>query len=142
MHLLLLAETTLSKPQYSSISSGLELVGLVILCGVVIAASYFVTKFIAAKQLGYGRESNFKVIDTYRISQNKVIQLLQVGKKYIVIAICKDSITVLTELTEDQITHAKMNSNHNNNFSDILSGILPKKITKTTEKVDIHEEDY
>ena len=142
MHLYMLAETTLGKPEFSSLHSGLELVSLVVLCGIVIAASYFVTKFIAAKQFGAGRESNFKVIDVYRISQNKVIQLLQVGEKYIVIAICKDSVTVLTELTKDQITHVNMNSNQTVNFKEILSGILPKKDIKTTEKVDIHEEDY
>ena len=138
----MLAETTLNKTGYSSLSNGLELVGLVILCSIVIAASYFVTKFIAAKQLGVGRESNFKAIDSYRISQNKVIQLLQVGEKYIVIAICKDSITVLTELTKDQITQVKMSTNQNKNFKEILSGILPKNEIKTTKKVDIHEEDY
>lgn len=142
MHLFFLAETTLGKPKYSSLSNGLELVGLVILCGIIIAASYFVTKFVAAKQIGHGRESNFKVIDAYRISQNKVIQLLQVGNKYIVIAICKDSITVLTELTQDQITHYKINSKQGTNFKEVLSGFIPKKDTKKVEKVDIHEEDY
>lgn len=117
----------------------MELVGLLILFLLILVACYFVTKFVAGKQLGFRADSNFKVIDFYRISQNKVIQLLKVGDKYIVIAICKDSITKLTELTEDEIHEIKTGNSEGKGFKDIFSSIV-KKQDNITEKVDINEE--
>lgn len=140
-HLIFLTEPAIIKKDYSTFGSGLELFGLIVLFIFIIIASYFVTKFVASRQLGLQGESNFKVIDTYRITQNKVIQLLRVGNKYIVIAICKDSITMLTELSEDQVTDFKSKNNSSKNFKDILAGLTKNKETKI-EKVDIHEDDY
>lgn len=136
-----LLDGTTTEKEFSSFGSGLELFGLILLCIIIIAASYFVTKLIAGKQIKQHGESNFKVIDTYRVTQNKVIQLLKVGEKYIVIAICKDTISLLTELTEEQIILHKEGNGQGKNFKDILSGFVKKKDTMT-EKVDTHDDNY
>ena len=57
----------------------LKLIGLIILCVVIIAASYFVTRLIGTREAGLTGSSNFKVIDAYRLSPNKYLQIIRIG---------------------------------------------------------------
>lgn len=46
---------------------------------------------------------NMELIEACRIAPGKYIQIVRVGKKYLALAICKDSVTLLSELSEDEI---------------------------------------
>jgi len=81
----------------------LELVGLVFLLIVILVAAYYTSKFIGKIKLGQLKNSNFKVIDAYRLSPSKVIQIVKIGKRYFALAICKDRITVISELQESEL---------------------------------------
>ena len=77
---------------------------------------------------------NIRVIETFRVSSNKFIQIIQVGEKYLAISVCKDTINVLTELTEEQLTwmpsmEEKKEANVNESFQEILNN-LKKKIPR------------
>ncbi len=91
------------------ISSGWEsffqLVGILLIFLFVLVLTYLVTKWIAGYQQGITLHRNIQVMETFRVNNNKFIQIIQVGKKYLVISVCKDTINVLTELTEDQLTY-------------------------------------
>lgn len=89
--------------EVSTMDNFLELVGLVILLIIILIAAYYATRFIGGIKLGQMRNSNFQVIDTYRISSNKVMQIVKVGNRFVVIGIGKDSINYITELTEDEV---------------------------------------
>ena len=106
----------------SGVESVLKLIGLLILCAVVIAASYFTTRFVGRKQSGLTPDSNFKPLDVYRISQNKYLQIVQIGTRYFVLAVCKDTVTCIAELKEDEITLHKGRSG-GMSFKEILSKI-------------------
>ena len=90
------------------ISSGWEsffqLIGILLVFIVVLAATYVVTKWIAEYQQGVTADKNIHVIETFRVSSNKFIQIIQVGKKYLAVSVCKDTMDVLAELTEEQLT--------------------------------------
>ena len=90
------------------ISSGWEsffqLVGILLVFLFVLALTYVATKWIAGYQQGIVANKNIRVIETFRVSSNKFIQIIQVGEKYLAISVCKDTINVLTELTEEQLT--------------------------------------
>lgn len=88
---------------FSTSNSFLELLGLILLLGVILVATYFTTRFIGKYKMGQLKSSNFHVIDTYQISQSKMLQLIKVGNRYIVISICKDTITYITEIEEAQV---------------------------------------
>ena len=47
---------------------------------------------------------NIEIIETARISQNKYLQIVRAGKTYMVIAVCKDTVTMLGEVSEDELT--------------------------------------
>lgn len=118
---------------YTSEGSVLQLIGLIFLCILVVAASYYTTKFVGKKQLGSGKNSNFKVIDAYRISQTKSIQLIQIGERYFVIAVCKDSINLIAELQKEEILHWPMDAK-SSNFGEVFSQLKQKHKTKKDNK--------
>lgn len=111
---------------YSTTNSVLELIGLILVLVVVIAACYFTTRFVGSKQSGLQSNSNFKVIDSYRIASGKVLQIVEVGGKYFVIAVSKDNVSFLGEVDPDKLNLAPYAKEQGKNFSEIL-----KKITKS-----------
>ena len=89
----------------SGVESVLKLIGLIILCVIIIAASYYTTRFVGKRQAGMTGDSNFKSLDIFRINQNKYLQLIAVGKRYFVIAVSKDNVQLIAELQEEDITY-------------------------------------
>lgn len=85
------------------VKSILKLIGLIILCILIIAASYFTTKFVGKRQIQGGSKSNFKSVDVFRITPNKYLQIVEVGKRYFCIAVTKESVTLISELSEDDL---------------------------------------
>ena len=81
----------------------------------VLVLTYVVTKFLAGYQQGNISDKNIRTIETYKITQNKYIQIVQIGKKYVAISVCKDTVTFLTELSEEDIVF--MPSPGENGFS-------------------------
>lgn len=69
----------------------------------VIAITYITTRWIAnfQKQRSAGR--NIEAVEAFRLTNNKFIQIVRVGNEYLVIAVCKDTVTMLTKLDETQL---------------------------------------
>jgi flagellar protein FliO/FliZ len=112
-----------------------ELILLILIFVLIIAACYFVTKFIGGKQLNQMKNSNFTVLDTYRITQNKFLQLVRMGNQYVVIAVTKDKVSVIAHLTEEEVIKPEHKPNEMTSFSHVFSNIVNKK--KSEEKVDM-----
>ena len=119
----------LSGTRLSSIAS---LFGLIVLCILIIVASYFVTRLVGGKQLARQKNSNF---DTFHLAQNKYLSIIQVGRRYFVIAICKDTVTMLSELQEEDITMWRAGAQDTASFKSIFTGMLKKQpITQEGEE--------
>lgn len=109
----------------STVRNFFQLVGVLLVFVFVLAIAHFTTRWIAKYQQGQVNHKNIKPIETFRITNGKYIQILKVGGKYIVIAICKDSITMLTELQEEEVTEfsLEMVETPKPNFQQILDEI-------------------
>lgn len=116
----------LSQGGFSSFNSFLQLIGLVLLLILILAAAYYTSKFVGKATMGRLKNSNFHVIDSYRISQNKVIQIVKIGNKYVVIAIGKDTINYITELDESEVFIREPQTKENVNFKEILDKLKSK----------------
>lgn len=110
----------------SSADSMLKLIQLVFILVLILLAAYFVTKYVGRFNMGKLKDSNFKVIDTYRISQNKFIQIVKIANKYVAIAVGKDTITFITELDESEVLIRDANAKQNINFKQILEQMRNK----------------
>ena len=127
-------------------TSTLQLIGMVVVFIIVVAACYFVTRFVGAKQLAQQKNSNFLVLDTFRLTQNKYLQIIQIGKRYFVIALSKENISMVSELEKEDITWWRESAPGVASFQGILSALKKKQTepldgeTKKEVKVDTHEE--
>lgn len=103
---------------------------------IVLAITYLVTRFIASYQKSQMSQGNIKILETTRISQTKYLQLLQVGEVYMVIAVCKDSITMLTTLDKEQLNLEELSEEGKTDFKDVLEQFVKKKNQKPQNKQD------
>ena len=118
------------------------LVAVLIFAG-VLALTYFTTKYIANYQKEQSLGKNIEVLETYKLSQTKYVQIVKIGKKYVAVAVSKDTVTLLTTLEETDITFPE-NENEGKSFKEILACFKQKKMTDTTEtleKTDSLEEE-
>ena len=112
----------------TALESVIELIGLIVIFLVVLVACYFTTKFIAGKQMGQKRIGNFEVIETFAISQNKYLQLVRTGNKYIVISVTKEAVSFITELDENEVVRLQAKEPvQAKSFKDILSSLSKKE---------------
>lgn len=117
-----------SKGPVTPSSGGVgELIILIIIFILIVVACYYVTRFVGGKQLKQLKNSNFTVIDTYRVTTNKFLQLVKMGEKYVVIAVTKDHITVITELSKEEILLPKDSSTKDVSFKNVLVEMINKK---------------
>lgn len=109
--------------------SYIQFMTVLILFVFILAATYLVTKWIAKAQKEKVGNGNLEVIETCRITPNKYVQIIRAGGKYLVIAIGKDEIHMLAELTEGDLILQEPPKGQASDFAGIL-----EKVRKLKEK--------
>ena len=69
---------------------------------------------------------NIKIIETCRISQTKYIQIVQIGGRYVAIAVSKDQVTSLGDVNKENLI-IKDETQENVSFKDILEKFKGEK---------------
>lgn len=109
--------------------SYLQFITVLILFIFVLAVTYLVTRWIARYQKGKAGSGNLEIVETCRISQNKYVQIIRAGEKYLVVAVGKDEIHMLSELSAEELVFLEENQEQLPNFANVLD-----KVKKMTEK--------
>ena len=112
----------------NSTNSYLQFLTVLILFVFVLAVTYLTTRWIAGYQKGKKADANLEVIETSQIANNKYVQIIRVGQKYLAVAIGKDSVTMLTEVPEDQLTFSSSAKNEQLGFKELFEKIHKKTI--------------
>lgn len=81
----------------------IKLIASIVVFVFVIAATYFTTRFIGNYQKKTLKGTNFDTIEVYRLTPNKYLQLIRMGNQYVVIAVCKDTVTTICTLDGDNL---------------------------------------
>ncbi len=81
-----------------------QLLTVVLIFIFVLALTYFVTKLSVGIQKGRMFSPNVEILETFRIAPTKYIQVVRIGEKYFSYVVCKDTVTLLGELTKDDIS--------------------------------------
>lgn len=119
------------------LDSFVQFVTVLLLFLIVLAITYGVTRWISGVQKTQMRGRNMEVIDTMRISSSKYLQIVRVGDKYLAIAVCKDTVTLLTEIDRDSLTliTSDQGNGYQLGFHEILEKIKNQNLTeKTTDE--------
>ncbi|MBQ4284501.1 MAG: flagellar biosynthetic protein FliO [Lachnospira sp.] len=100
-----------------------QLITLVLIFAFVVGLTYFATRLVGNVQKERQAGSNIKVLETMRISNTKYIQVVKIGSKCFAIAVCKDTVTYLCELKEEELFYSDATSQMG---TDSFKAILDK----------------
>ena len=121
----------------AGIDSTIQFITVFIIFIFVLGITYITTRYIANIQKNQLSCKNMELVETLRISNNKYLQIVKTGSKYLCIAVCKDTVTMLVELNEDDI-HRSHTQDVSFNFHNIFEKVRGKSCTNNKET----NEDY
>lgn len=102
---------------------------------VVLGVTAYVTKWIANYQKHQNVNRNIEVIETTRLDNNKWIQIVRVGDTYKVLAVCKDTVTLLGEVPKDELREAEMEGERIS-FKELFDKAVKKDLGNQSEPRD------
>ena len=122
------------------LSAYAQFITVLLLFVAVLGVTAVVTKWMANYQKQQSTNENIEVIETTRIANNKYIQIIRAGGKYMAIAVCKDTVTMLGEIPEDTLKETKTVQGFN--FKELLVKAMDKKGAAREEPKDnqLHDE--
>lgn len=116
----------LSK-SFSSLESIGQLIVLIVLFLFVLFLAYLAARIAGGFQSNViNKKSNIKVIEVFHLSNNKYIEIVKIGEHYLALAVCKDNVTLLTELEDSEIKEHETTMKPIN-FTNILEKIQHEK---------------
>lgn len=112
-----------------------QFITVLIVFVLVLAVTALTTKWIAGYQKQQSAGSNIEVIETSRLGNNKFIQIIRVGDTYMVIAVCKDTVTMLGEISGEQLKNPEFTGS-GLGFKELLDKAVRKNSAKASEPKD------
>ncbi|MCM1385850.1 MAG: flagellar biosynthetic protein FliO [Bacillus sp. (in: Bacteria)] len=112
-----------------SMNAYLQFVTVLILFVFVLIITYWVTKWIAGYQKGKMTNANMELIESFRLTNNKYIQIIRVGQKYLAVAIGKDSVTMLTEIPEEELLLSNNDDGMQAGFRELFEKVQKKNFS-------------
>jgi len=119
------------------VDSFVQFVTVLLLFLVVLFITYGVTRWISGIQKTQMVGRNMEVVDTMRISSSKYLQIVRAGDKYLAIAVCKDTVTMLAEIPKESLMlqNNMQTGGYQPGFREILEKIKNQHLTeKTTDE--------
>lgn len=104
-----------------------QLIAVLVVFVVVLAITAVVTKYIARYQKSQSAGNNIEVLETAQITAGKYIQLVRLGNTYAAIAVCKDTVTMLCQIPEEQIRGKDVFGDQGMNFKELLGSMLHRE---------------
>lgn len=111
-----------------------ELIGVLIIFVFVLGITYLTTRWMGGFQKGKMKNKNLQILESLSVGGNKTLNIISAGKKYYVVAICKDSVQLISEISEEDLIDSSFDNDNGimgqESFKEILSKMknrLPKK---------------
>lgn len=90
---------------------------------VLLVLTYFTTRFIAGYQKNHSVNTNIESVEVMRLSPSQYVQIIRIGQKYVAIAVSKDSIEKLCELSSEDVEAISHEKTSMNSFRDVMDKI-------------------
>lgn len=111
----------LSEVGLSGVDSAAQFLTVLVIFVIVLLITRYTLKWAGKYQKFTSNNRNFEVIETFKVTSNKYLQLIRAGEKYLVISIGKDEINILTELSKDEIDFGSAEASSDDGFAKLLS---------------------
>ncbi len=116
--------------------SYVQFVTVLLLFLFVLAITAFVTKWIGGYQKGRSVGTNMELVEALRLSNNKYVQIVRIGRKYLALAVCKDTVTMLSEIPEEDLSFPEGSTGSALGFKDVLAKIQKERILEKEDGRD------
>lgn len=116
--------------------SYVQFVTVLLLFVFVLAVTAFVTKWIGGYQKGRSAGTNMELVEALRLSNNKYVQIVRIGRKYLALAVCKDTVTMLSEIPEEDLCFPEGSTGSALGFKDVLAKIQKERILEKKDGRD------
>ena len=119
-----------------AVDSYTQFVTVLLLFVFVLAITAFVTKWVGGYQRGKSAGTNMELIEALRLSNNKYVQIVRIGRKYLAVAVCKDTVTMLSEIPEEDLSFPEGFNKSTSTFKDVLAKIQKERILEKEDGRD------
>ncbi len=119
-----------------AVDSYTQFVTVLLLFVFVLAITAFVTKWVGGYQRGKSAGTNLELIEALRLSNNKYVQIVRIGRKYLAVAVCKDTVTMLSEIPEEDLSFPEGFNRSTSTFKDVLAKIQKERILEKEDGRD------
>lgn len=116
-------------------SSYAQFIAVLVIFVLVLGVTALVTKWISGYQKQQSANSNIEVIETSRLTNTKYLQIIRVGETYMVIAVCKDTVTMLGEIPAEQLKKPEL-VNSGMVFKELFDKAVRKNSANASEPKD------
>lgn len=86
-----------------SLESVVQLITSLLIFAFVLVITFWTSKFIARYQKQTMSTGNLEVMEATRIAPNKYLQIVRAGDKYLLIAIGKETVSFIAELSPESL---------------------------------------
>lgn len=114
----------------------IQFVTVLLLFVFVLAVTALVTKWIGGYQKGSSVGTNMELVEALRLSNNKYVQIVRIGRKYLAVAVCKDTVTMLSEIPEEELRFPEGVGKSAFGFKDVLAKIQKERILEKEDGRD------
>ena len=115
----------------STLESFGQLIKVLLIFVFVLAMTYYVTRWIGGYQKTHSCGKNLRLVETMNLGSNKMISIVRAGSKYLVVAVGKEEMSLLAELSADEVQDLTDNATvTQESFQEIFNKLkdkLPKK---------------
>ena len=106
--------------EFSSSASVFKLCLLLLLFIALLYGAHIFTKWYAKSGITGEKGRNIKVVETKQLAPGKSIVIAKIGSKYVSFVMMRDTATLLTELTEDELEPAMPETVGNVSFMEVF----------------------
>jgi flagellar protein FliO/FliZ len=91
---------------------------------IILAAAYYVTKYLSKKGLNHGKNKNLKIIETAAIGIDKNLLLVKVGEQYLLLGSTQRNISLLSAIDQEKLTIENANEVYNESDNESYESYL------------------
>lgn len=113
-----------------------NIISLLLIFALVVFLAFITARFVGKYQTNVlNNKSNIRVVESFRLGNNKFIAIIKIAETYYAIGVGKDEITMIDKINPDDLKVFDLVFDKKKiNFKDILSQINDKESKDKNEK--------
>jgi len=111
----------------------LKFIAILFIFIIVLLITHYTTKWIGGIQKKQSMGKNISSVEIFKLTNNKYVQILKIGKEYVAVAVAKDNVTYLGKVNEEDLDLSKETVGEGQSFGSVLDFIKKKKNEDKTQ---------